>query len=183
MKHIILAFAATTLLLTGGCHQTIEDKHTAAVDSTLAVLEAAHKITAAIDVAEISRLHESYKVYYDFFSNEYTDISNKDFYTHELMDMAECTKRFGISKDHIGTWKEELEESIERLEKLRHDYTNGLLSEEEFLKYFEQEKYPAANVNHEVDENIGSVSACLRNHEKLVSKLDSAKAAFLSSIE
>lgn len=183
MKHIILAVTLASIFFTGGCQQTISDKNTAAVDSTLAVLRVAKNITEAINVDEITRLHEQYQGYYAFFSNEYTDLSNKDFYTHELMDMAECTKRMGISKQQISNWNNELDEAIERLEQLRHDYANGLINETEFQTFFNQEKLPAANVNHEVDENIGSVSACLRNHDYLVAKLDSAKAAFLQNLE
>lgn len=183
MKEITFALAATILCCTVGCQTTVEDKNTAAVDSTLAVLQSAKNITKTVDEAELERVYTQYKAYTDFYSTTYTDVSNRDFYTHELMDMAECTKRLGISKGQVRHWEEELDEAIERLEKLRHDYTNALITEAEFLEYFEQEKYPASHVNHEVDENLGSVSACLRNQEKLFAKLDSAKTAFLKSIE
>ncbi len=180
MKNSVLVVFALLIAASWGCNKQIEDKNTEKIDSLLAIVEADIKVMDALDSAEVARMRKIYNAYYDFFSNDYDDISNRDFYTSTLADMGECNKRLNNTALSIGVWKEELENAHKQLTTLRHDYSNGLLKEEEFEKYLFNEMVATARINEEVTENAGTVSMCLRKHKDNSAKLDSARTAWLA---
>lgn len=181
MKYFLIVLGIAFMLGNSACQSKVGDANTQSIDSAMAVLHSAVEIIEGINTADIEPLRVKYQAFHDFFTNEYDDISNRDFYTHELMDMAECTKFFSLSTKELAHWQHEGEEISERLEKLKHDYVNQLISEIEYKTWLADEYREAAHYYKEFQENVGGISVCMRNSEALVAKLDSAKTAFLAA--
>ncbi len=175
-------FLAFTMLLLAawGCNNTIEDKNTQRIDSVIAVVEGAQKALNALDSNEVVQLRKVYDAYYTFFKEEYNDVSNREFYTGSLSDLAECDKRLIRTAMAYQGWKIELQRVNEQLKALRHDYANQLITEEDFETYFFNETASASEINKQVNKNVGVVSMCMRNHKALSRKLDSARTAWLA---
>jgi hypothetical protein len=180
MRIIVFSLLSILFATTIGCNNQIEDKRTAQIDSIIDVMEGAHRALTAIDSAHLAKLKEVYDAYVDFYSNEYDDVSNAEFYTNELGDMAICRKRISTTVSSYGQWQRQLEKSILQLKTLRHDYAHGLLDSAEIEQYLYDEAFESATLNKEVTKNVGSASWCFRNHRELSAKLDSARAAFLA---
>ena len=183
MKQSIFFFFTLLLICAWGCNKAVEDQNTERIDSVLAVVEGAQKVMNTLDSNNVVQLRNVYNAYYDFFSNEYGDISNKDFYTSSLADMAECNKRLTRTVMSFQGWKGELNRVHNQLSTLRHDYSYGLIEQEYFETYFNNESIAAGTINDEISKNVGMVSICMRNHKELSTKLDSARTAWLAQKE
>jgi hypothetical protein len=176
-RFLILAVLAISIW---GCNTEIEDENTAKIDELIGVVEGAQKAIQALDSTEVARMRDVYSAYYDFFSNEYDDISNKSFYTSSLADMAECYKRLNGTTMGLKAWEQELDRVHTQLTTLRHDYANGLVTADDFEVYLGNEASATNAVNNEITKNVGMVSMCMRNHKALSAKLDSARTDWLA---
>lgn len=184
MKNFLpFLFIALFGILAVGCKNEISNKHTAELDSAIAVIQADLEGAQSLNTDKLEAQLKVYDEFFDFYSNEYNDISQSEFYTHELADMAECRKYTRKTHGMLNKWTKELELTLKQLKGLKHDYANNLMPEDEFLAKFQIEFQASYAIHADIQKYMGRAFSCNRNFEELTHKLDSAKTAFLSANE
>ena len=97
--------------------------------------------------------------------------------------MANCRKSATKTYNNAAEWKEELEESAKQLKALKHDYENGLITQDEFQIHLGTEINESYEVNREFQEHVGTTAMCMRTFKELTDKLDSTRVVFLQKYE
>ena len=180
MRSIPIFLFSVLLISSVSCKQKIVDKHTAQLDSAIAVIEAAQLAASSISMEKLMQVKPVYAGYVKFFTEEYDDFSDTSFYMNELNDMARCNKYVGRSVDGLDGWKKELDLTHVQLRNLKQDYENGLLPEEELVTYLNNELFATYQINSQIQKNVGMASDCLRNFKELTDVLDSVRVAYLA---
>jgi len=173
----ILAFA------TIGCKNTIEDKKTAYLDSVILKMETSQAKANALDLEKMMKMDEVYEGYLSFFREQFDSLENGMELLPDIDQLGGCVKKFNKIQGNLPRWQEEMEESLEKLEALRHDYSNKLISEKELDTYLATEMMLMSEVNREFDEHIPGATNCIQNFKSFTDKLDSIRMAHIKAHE
>ena len=177
---LVFAFLALSVI---GCKNQIEDKHTAYLDSIILKMEASQEAANAINMQKLAKMGEVYDGYLSYFRAEYDSIENGKELLPEFEKLTICTIKFKKVQSELPLWQEELHESIEKLEALRHDYSNKLISEDELKTFLGTEMAMIDEVNREYDEHIPGAINCFQNFKTFTDKPDSIRLAHINAHE
>jgi hypothetical protein len=177
MNRIVFLFLSLSVIGFSSCNRGIEDKNTATIDSLLTHIVDAERVLMMLDSNHLATMKTEYDKQYAFFSEAPEDLSNKDFYTGPLMDMATCRKRLNVTLMNFSNWRRELEFAKKQLTTLREDYSNGFFTPEEFEKNLNLEGRAATDIITQTTKNVGTTSNCMGSFDALIARLDSAQTA------
>ncbi len=179
MKKLFALTGLLTLFVAAiGCKNINATKQTIQLDSIVEILEADKQVVQLLSETPLQSQINVYKEFYDFYSNEYDDLSNSEFYTHELDQMQLCFKYTKKASLEIDNWNKELNKSIVQLNGLKHDFEKSLITEDEFMHYLDTEVQVSSTLHKDVQKYAGTVSTCIRNYGELTFKLDSVRTEF-----
>lgn len=160
-------------------HKKIEDNNTKLLDSLITVAFVDMNYVLALDTVKMEVMKPVYDEFFEYFTRDNFDSENPDLYFNELSELAQCRKYLGRIIGKVAMWRELTELNHKQLVNLREDYSNGLMTEEEFNLALGEE-WPALEKTHkQIAKNVIGFVNCQDRFDALTTRLDSIRLEYL----